>query len=161
MEPAPKISIIFGDLDVESCWLSTSGTSLSVLGFLHSGYRTRNSALHLGDLGSQSFRPQTKVPTLQTDLFLWGCVIYEIMTGHWPGEGQGLSLDEQSSLVSHQQWPRLESMYLGDVVRKCWMEEITGAAELLVAVRTAITDLGVVIGSNEEILDLGLEGLAI
>jgi hypothetical protein len=52
-------------------------------------------------------------------------------------------------------------MYLGDVVRKCWTDEITSAAELVIALRKAVTDMGVVLGDDDEILNLSLDGLKI
>jgi serine/threonine protein kinase len=89
MAPVPKISIIFGDLGIDKCWLSASGTTLSLLGFPNAGYRTRSSALHVSDHSSCSngFEPLPKYATLQTDLFLWGCVVYEIMIRYYPGHG--------------------------------------------------------------------------
>lgn len=164
VEPAPHLSIVLGALEVESCWLSASGTSLSVLGFLNAEYRTRSSPLFDGDLDcSMDFRPivEDKRPTMQSDLFLYGCVVYELMTSHWPGEGQGLSEQETSLLVSRREWPRLETIYLGDVVRKCWTGEITSAADLLLAVRETLAVLGIVIGRDDEIVGLDLEGLKI
>lgn len=161
--PAPVIAIIFGDLRVDSCWLSSSGRSLSVLGFQHAGFRTRSGPLHVGDmvLSGNAFQPTGRDPTLQTDLFLWGCVVYELMTGYWPGDGQGLSLEDQDCLVARQEWPRLERVYLGDVVKRCWTGEITSAADLLSIIRDTIIGLGVVIGDEDEIANLQLEGLAI
>jgi serine/threonine protein kinase len=163
MTPVPKISIIFGDLSIDKCWLSPSGTTLSLLGFLNAGYRTRSSALHVGDhsLSTSGFIPLPKNPTMQTDMFPWGSVVYELMTGHWPGQGQGLEWQDADMLVSRRQWPCLETMYLGDVVRKCWTDEITSAAELVVAVRKTVTDMGVALGGDDEILNLSLEGLKI
>lgn len=161
--PAPVTSIVFGDLRLDSCWLPSSGRSLSVLGFQHAGFRTRSGPLHAGDIGlsRRGFQPQGRDPTLQTDLFLWGCVVYELMTGYWPGEGQGLGLEDQDFLVSRQEWPRLEAVYLGDVVRKCWTGEVTSAAELFGLVREAIAGLGVLVGDDDEIVDLSLEGLTV
>jgi hypothetical protein len=71
-EPAPKISIISGDFNIDSCWLSSSGSSISLLGFLRSEFRTRSSPLHLGEVGVREaeFRPFVEQPTMQTDLFL-------------------------------------------------------------------------------------------
>jgi hypothetical protein len=83
------------------------------------------------------------------------------MTGHWSGNGQGLSTEVISLLVSRREWPRLETMYLGDVVRKCWTGEITSATGLLSAFCAAITDTGVVIGNGDEIVGRSLEILAI
>lgn len=164
-EPAPKISIAFGDLGVDDCWLDASGTSLSLLGFLRSSFRTRSSPQHIGNIGlsGRDFQPLGRrgVPSLQTDVFYWGCVVYELMTGYWPGEGQGLAQEEMESLVSRREWPRLETEYLGDVVRKSWTGEVTSAAELWRAVRGAITESGVVVGDNDEIIDIALDGMTI
>ena len=163
MKPVPKISIIFGDLSIDKCWLSPLGTSLSLLGFLNAGYRTRSSCLHVGDhnVCSNGFEPFPKYATMQTDLFLCGSVVYELMTGHYPGDGQGLEWKDIEVLVSRREWPRLETMYLGDVVRKCWADEITSAAELMVAVRRALTEMGVMLEADDEILDVSLAGLTI
>lgn len=101
------------------------------------------------------------VPTLETDISLWGCVVYELMTGYWPGEGQGLEHEVKRALPSRQEWPSLEAEYLGEVVRKCWTGEITSAVKLLSVVRTIIADMGVVLGDNDEIVDLAMDGLTI
>lgn len=42
--------------------------------------------------------------------------------------------------------------YLRKVVRKCWTGGIT------TAVRTAITNMGVVVGEDDEIVDLAIHG---
>lgn len=70
-----------------------------------------------------------------------------------------MAQEEMESLVSRREWPRLETEYLGDVVRKSWTGEVTSAAELWRAVRGAITESGVVIGDNDEILDVALDGM--
>lgn len=44
VEPAPHVSVIFGDLRVSLCWLDPTGTSLSVLVFLHATFRARDPA---------------------------------------------------------------------------------------------------------------------
>ena len=103
MTPVPKITIIFGDLDLDKCWLSPSGTTLSLLGFVNAGYGTRSSASHLGSFScGYEFRPLDidKAPSLQTDLFLWGSVVYELMTGHYSGDGQGLDSADMSTGVT-------------------------------------------------------------
>lgn len=162
-KPSPEISIAFGELLVESCWLNASGTSLSLLGFIQSVVRTRRRGPYDGGMGysGQYFQPCKigAMPRLETDVFLWGCVVYELMTGYWPGEGQELEYGDKKALVSRKEWPRLEARYLGDLVRKCWSGEITSAAEILSAVRTAVTHLGVVVGDDDEVGDLTIDGL--
>jgi hypothetical protein len=164
-KPSPKISIVFGDLSVECCWLNASGTSLSILGFLQSVVRTRRTGPYDGRIGHSGnyFQPLKigATPTLETDIFLWGCVTYELMSGHWPGDGQGLEHRDKEALVGKQDWSRLEAKYLGGVVRKCWTGEIASAAELLGAVRAAVTDMGVILGDDDDIVDLAIDGLTI
>lgn len=119
---SPKISIAFGELMVESCRLNASGTSLSLLGFLQSVVRTRRQGPYDGGIAysGKYFQPRKigAVPTLETDVFLWGCIVYELMTGF--GRGQRLAHEEKETLPYRQEWPRLEAMYLGEVVRKVW-----------------------------------------
>lgn len=97
--------------------------------------------------------------TLETDVFLWGCVVYTLMTGYWPGEGQGLEHEEKDTLPFRQEWPRLEAKYLGEVVRKCWTGKITSAVGISSAVRTTVTDMGVVVGDDGATVDLAIDGL--
>lgn len=165
-EAVAKISIAFGELMAESCRLNASGTSLSLLGFLQSVVRTRTCGPYDGGIGYSDKYFQSRkigaVPILETDVFLWGCIVYELMTGYWPGEGQGLEHEEKEALPFRQGWPKLEAKYLGEVVRKCWTGEITSAVEILSAVRTAVTDMGlVVVGDYDEIVDLVIDGLTI
>lgn len=164
VSPTPHVSVVFGDLRVGSCWLDPSGTSLSVLGFLHATFRARDPAQYsVGDLGHGGFQPlsRNREPTLQTDVFLWGCVVYELMTGYWPGEGQGLDWPDTGTLVARKEWPRLERVFLGDVVGRCWTGEITNAVELLGAVRSAIAELGVLVGEDDGISEVSLDELTL
>lgn len=162
--PAPKISIVVGDFSIENCWLTLPGFHLSLLGFLDAGFRTRSGPLHLGDASSgEPFHPlynltgQAAQPTLQTDIFLWGCVTYELMTGYWPGSGQGLSDQETSMLVACKEWPTLESQYLGEIVHMCWEGEVKDSAELLEKVRATIVESGSVVENDDEIVNLDID----
>lgn len=126
--------IVIGDLSTAHCWLSGSpALSLSLVGFLDASIRDRSSGvLYLGGTSSsEPFHPfnvrlpgsrRAPEPSVRTDLFLWGCVVYELMVGHWPGheEGTRRSWDEMSQMITRQEWPELEREYLGEVVRKCW-----------------------------------------
>jgi hypothetical protein len=72
-----------------------------------------------------------------------------------------LESEDVESLVYRREWPCLERRYLGDVVRNYWAGEIASAAGLVVAVRNAVMDLGVGLGDDDELVDLGLEGLMV
>jgi hypothetical protein len=58
-EPAPKISIISGDFNIDSCWLSSSGSSISLLGFLRSEFPHPE----LASASWRSWRPRSGIPT--------------------------------------------------------------------------------------------------
>lgn len=127
--------IILGDLSTGHCWLSSSpALSLSLVGFLDASFRDRSSGLpYLGGTGSgEPFHPlnakqpgsrRAPEPSVATDLFLWGCVVYELMVGHWPGheEGAGRSWADMGQMIARQEWPKLEKEYLGELIRKCWI----------------------------------------
>lgn len=66
---------------------------------------------------------------------------------------------ETGMLVDRGEWPGLERVFLGDVVRKCWVGEIGSAVELVGAVRRAIMELGVEIGEDDVVDGLSVEGL--
>jgi hypothetical protein len=169
--PVPHITIVFGDLVLDCCWLGrlSDGLPLSVMGFINSGFRTRSSALHLGDIPRRRFDPtadpdmpgRNRPPTHETDLFFWGCVVYQLMTGSEPGDGQGLDQAVILTLVGRREWPTLEREFLGDVVRMCWKGEIGNAADLLTLVRQSVSELGVAIRENDEVVDISMEGLTI
>lgn len=67
---------------------------------------------------------------MQTDLFLWGCLIYELMTSFWPGHEQGRPEEDIQRLVIEHRWPILEPVYLGELLRKCWDYEYQDIANL-------------------------------
>ncbi|KAI7788260.1 uncharacterized protein LA080_012327 [Diaporthe eres] len=115
--------IVIGDLSTAHCWLSRSpALSLCLVGFLDASFRDRSSGvLYLGGTSSsEPFHPlnvslsgsrRAPEPSVRTDLFLWGCVVYELMVGHWPGheEGARRSWDDTSHMTAQQEWPGLES----------------------------------------------------
>lgn len=121
-------SIIFGDLHTEVCWLLSPSLSLSLVGFLDAGYlcRKRWVTYEGSSTRDEPFHPchiprmESVVATAQTDLFLWGCLVYELVTGFWPGRGQGKSTEEIQLMITNRKWPTLEKEFLGDIIKKCW-----------------------------------------
>ncbi|KAL1880757.1 hypothetical protein Daus18300_001371 [Diaporthe australafricana] len=135
--------IVIGDLSTAHCWLS-GALSLSLVGFLDASFRDKSSGLQYlgGTSSSELFHPlnarqpgsrRAPEPSVQTDLFLWGCVVYELMVGHWPGHEHGAarSWADMGQMISRQEWPELEGEYLGDVVRRCWTGGYESSERLL------------------------------
>jgi hypothetical protein len=122
--------VVFGDLGSRHCWLSSSPSlSLSLVGFVNAGFRRYDGGggLYEGDYaGGEPFHPLSLVrgprcvPTAQMDLFMWGCLVYELMTGLWPGNGLGQSMGDVRQMVPRREWPPLEKKCMGEVVRRCW-----------------------------------------
>lgn len=123
-------SVVLGDLRTDACWLSQPGLALSLVGFLDAGFRSPAISSGTQYSGSswrdEPFHPlhvpcfQAVVPTVQTDLFLWGCLVYELMTGAWPGSGSSTSRAQAEQMLATRQWPALEEEYLGRIVKGCW-----------------------------------------
>lgn len=138
--------IILGDLSTAHCWLYGTGgraLSLSLVGFLDASFRDRYSGIKYlgGASSSEPFHPlnirqpgvrRSPEPSMQTDLFLWGCVVYQLMVGHWPGHegGAGRSWADMDQMIPRQEWPELERDYLGQVVRRCWTGEVESSRRL-------------------------------
>lgn len=70
-----------------------------------------------------------------------------------------MEYEDKEALASTKEWSRLEAKFFGEIVRKCWTGEITSGVEILSAVRTAVTEMGVVVGDDDVIVDLAIDGL--
>jgi hypothetical protein len=107
---------VFGDLRIEVCWLQKDH-SLLLLGYLDAVYKTPGFSKRYINQGGryecELFYPCHKplwdslLATTQTDLFVWGCLVYQLMTGFWPGHERQRSDAEIRSLFLNRQWPLL------------------------------------------------------
>ena len=158
--------VIFGDLNLMHCWLSSdSHLSLSLVGFVNAGfnYKEQWGQVIYGDrTNGHSFHPlehQTN-PTKQTDLFLYGCTIYELMTGFWPASQLKMrSWREIAAMVPRKEWPLLEAACMGEIVQKCWNGEYTSAGELKAAVLAFLEVLGWEIEGDDSLKGLNFSEL--
>jgi hypothetical protein len=128
--------VILGDLHKYTCWLE-SPDSIAILGFLDAVYMepvhaTRYTNNTWGSNYNFPFHP-CLIPgkgtgpggrwgwdtaTIQTDLFLWASILYELLTNSWPASGQ--SLDDVKAILTQKLWPKLNEEGLDEIVSKCW-----------------------------------------
>ena len=66
--------------------------------------------------------------TTEHDLFALGSSIYEIITGMAPYEDVSTPLVQ--NLYAHLQFPDLSEVELRDIIRDCWLRQITSATEV-------------------------------
>lgn len=149
-------NIIFGDLSLEDCWLSSdSRLSLSLVGFVSAGFRRRTNGVwyHCTRSSGEWFHPleHQSQQSIQTDLFLYGCVVYELMTGFWPGDRTGKSWQEVSMMIPRREWPPLEIEHMGEIVRKCWEGGFADAEQLKMEVVVFLEGLGWSIEGNDDL----------
>ncbi|RHZ50978.1 hypothetical protein CDV55_103165 [Aspergillus turcosus] len=138
-----------------------------LLGFLDAVYQVPGfSKRYINQLGRyeyEQFHPCHKprwdslLATTQTDLFVWGCLIYELMTGSWPGhERQQSDAEIRALFLNRRQWPLLETEYLGGVVRKCWDYEYRDAEHLKTDLIRYLRDEGWEV-DGDELLEIPIE----
>ena len=78
---------------------------------------------------SQNFRlTLVQKPDIKSDLFDWGTFIYTLMTNQLP-QGNA-NYHETKALVGQQNFPNLASDLMGDMARRCWMQDYGSVAEL-------------------------------
>jgi serine/threonine protein kinase len=158
--------IVFGDLNLGHCWLSAdSHLSLSLVGFVNAGFRRNTDGVWFD--GSQTnaaffhqLEHQSK-STTQTDLFLYGCVVYELMTGAWPGDSlTGKTGPEIRMMILRKEWPPLEDEHMGEIVRKCWAGGFADAKQLKAEVVAFSEGLGWRIDGDDDLQGLDVANLS-
>jgi len=151
-------NVIFGDLNLTHCWLSSdSHLSLSLVGFVNAGFSYKERWSHIIEgyrTNWKSFHPldHQANPTKRTDLFLYGCTVYELMTGFWPvSRSDTCSWREIAAIVIRKEWPLLEADCMGEIVRKCWNDKYAGVEEVKAAVVEFLEGLGWEIEGNDDL----------
>jgi hypothetical protein len=82
--------------------------------------------------------------SVQGDLFAFGSVLYEIMTGHAPYNG--LPDEEIRTRYSKGEFPNTEFLQaIGSIIRKCWQGRYSGC-------ETVIRDIRGIFPSNSLLL---------
>ncbi|CAD6504302.1 BgTH12-06034 [Blumeria graminis f. sp. triticale] len=84
-------------------------------------------------------REECSTPTVQTDLFAFGSVVYYFMTGHEPYES--LSEDQVTAQFSREIFPNVDTILGGSVILGCWKKRFKNADQVF----QALTKLGKVL----------------
>ncbi|CVL08045.1 uncharacterized protein FMAN_09643 [Fusarium mangiferae] len=72
-----------------------------------------------------------RVPTLKTDMFMFGRLVDQIMTSELPGDGMGRDWGETERLMTEEDWmPDLEDVFMRRILHKCWKFDCEDIEEL-------------------------------
>lgn len=71
----------------------------------------------------------TMEPTVESELFSLGSLLYEIETTHQPFDDK--NEDEVEALFESDEYPTTSGLVLGEVIRKCWMMGYHDAGEMV------------------------------
>jgi serine/threonine protein kinase len=159
--------IVFGDLTLAQCWLSSdSHLSLSLAGFSNAGFRDRSTGGWFdGDRSRAEFfhlLEHQRNPTMQTDLLMYGCVVYELMTGAWPGSRlTGTSGQDVAMRIPSRRWLPLETEHMGEIVHKCWAGGFENAEQVKAEVIAFLEGLGWEIEGNDDLVGFNVAELDI
>ncbi|KAM5341835.1 hypothetical protein ACJ41O_014866 [Fusarium nematophilum] len=130
--------IIVGYFEATHFWLSSPDLCLSLVGFVSASWNdAKNWTRHWSDMSTfYPFSPFTGCPrrrckfpggepNVETDLFIFGTLLYELVTTRGPDHGVGAQ-----DMIAKREWPMLEGRYFGDVVVKYWEYGYKDAQEL-------------------------------
>ena len=159
--------VILADFDASQCWLSSdSHISLSLAGFLHASF---SYAIEWGRIvpanvpsNRSLFHPLIDGcdATKQTDLFLFGCVLFEIMTGFWPSRySDSRSWGEREAVVRRKEWPLLEKDFMGEIVHRCWNYQFDSAEQVKEALVSFVRQLGWEVDERSNLKDFDAAAL--
>ncbi|KAH6962706.1 hypothetical protein DER45DRAFT_516965 [Fusarium avenaceum] len=157
--------IAYGEIIPDSCWLSAESLDISLAGFIGSEFRDPATGWFFPGYFftsiefSPSLLPPSRMvqePTLATDMFMFGRLIYCVMTSYMPGEGMGHGPQETERLMRDEEWmPDLEDEFMGRVIHKCWRYDYDTIEDLQSEVQALIESYGWSINGDEvEELDI-------
>ena len=81
-----------------------------------------------------SYRPSIPRVDRRTDIFAFGCAIYEVMTGRPPYhelEASNDSYQQVEQLYTNHRFPDVTSLPLGVLMQSCWHGDFTSMSEVL------------------------------
>ena len=162
--------VVVANLSLGNCWLSSGPKlSLSLVGFPDAGFKYSVYGGYVYEGEDRIFEDWSILPThtprlpnTQTDIFLYGCVVYQLMTGTWPNspsQQSGSGLPTPTPESPRGSWPSLEADYMGEIVRKCWACEYEDADAVKAAVVTFMEDLGWEVEGDNDLKGLDVTDL--
>ncbi|KIW99646.1 uncharacterized protein Z518_11059 [Rhinocladiella mackenziei CBS 650.93] len=83
-----------------------------------------------------SYRPSTPEVSIQTDLFAYGCALYEIETGRHPYHELETFDDRErriKQLYQEKKFPHVTHLILGEVIQDCWNGKFNSMGEVIQA----------------------------
>ncbi|KIW87192.1 uncharacterized protein Z519_12094 [Cladophialophora bantiana CBS 173.52] len=81
-----------------------------------------------------SYRPSIPRVNRRTDIFAFGCAIYEVITGRPPHHELEASNDryqQVEQLYTNNRFPDVTSLPLGQLIQSCWDGDFTSMSEVL------------------------------
>lgn len=140
-----SLGVIHSDLRPDKFLvLATSTASLDIWLCDFGGSTCEELGLDGGHLPDAGFFDPTQeyVSTPATDIFSLRCILYTILTGHWPYKSPGPfktteemdKYDQKVDLLFRQRkFPDLGGLIGGKVIIGCWMKKYSTAEEILCA----------------------------
>ncbi|RMZ82795.1 hypothetical protein DV738_g1608, partial [Chaetothyriales sp. CBS 135597] len=80
-----------------------------------------------------SYRPSTPEVSKQTDIFAFGCVVYEILTGRHPHHELENRPEAVKQLYQDNQFPDVANLPLGQLMQDCWHGTYNSMSEVVQA----------------------------
>ncbi|KUJ07408.1 uncharacterized protein LY89DRAFT_601650, partial [Mollisia scopiformis] len=68
-------------------------------------------------------------PSIKKELFPLGSALYEIAA--WKMPFDGLQDEEVEKNYAEEKFPSVEALVLGDIIRRCWDEQVDSATDVL------------------------------
>jgi serine/threonine protein kinase len=81
-----------------------------------------------------SYRPSIPRVSRRTDIFAFGCAIYEVITGRPPYHELEASNDrywQVEQLYTNNRFPDVTHLPLGQLIRSCWHGDLTSMSEVI------------------------------